>query len=118
MATAALRVVATHLNVSLDALERGEVRLNSTARFAASHVAAVVGQALGRKLGFSMPDEFDNVDGEIEITTRVHMQIGADYLVVNAWADEMTMKSWPARRTLPQAINDVKVALQQFPEAA
>lgn len=32
MATAALRVVATHLNVSFDALERGDVRLSPGAR--------------------------------------------------------------------------------------
>jgi len=90
----------------------------SKAALTAQKVASIVGEALGRKLAFAEQDDFDGLDGEVDITSRVHIQVGGDYLIVNAWVDEMTMKSWPERRSLPSTIKDVMDALKQYPEAA
>ena len=57
------------------------------------------------------------MDSDVDVTSRVHIQVSGDYMIVNAWADEMTMKSWPARQSMVKVIEDVKAAIEQFAEA-
>jgi hypothetical protein len=85
--------------------------------FTARSVATVLGQKLGRKLAYKEADEDEDVDGEVDITDRVHVQVGADYLVVSAWVDHTTLRTWPPRRNIPWAFRDVQEALEQFPGA-
>ena len=53
-------------------------------RFTARSVARVLGQRLGRRLTYQEPDELEDLDGAVDITVRVHVQVGTDYLVVCA----------------------------------
>jgi len=83
--------------------------------FTARIVARVIGDKLGRPLAFQEPDECEELDGCVDITSRVHIQVGADYLIVNAWIDAVTLKSWPARSNIPYAFKDLQEALRQCP---
>jgi len=87
-------------------------------RFTARSVARVIGQRLGRRLTYQEPDELEDLDGAVNITARVHVQVGADYLVVSAWESDGVMKSWPPRRNITRALSDLHEALEQYPEAA
>lgn len=87
-------------------------------RFTARTVARVIGQRLGRHLTYREPDELENLDGAVDISHRVHVQVGADYLVVCAWESDDVMKSWPPRRNIPSALRDLDEALKRYPEAA
>lgn len=81
--------------------------------FTARKVAKVLGIKLDRKLSSTDGDE--DIDGCIDVTSRVHVQVGADYLVVSAWIDATTLKQWPPRRNIPWAYRDVQDALRQYP---
>jgi hypothetical protein len=81
--------------------------------FTARTVAKVLGLKLGRKLTYAEGDE--DVDGEVDVTSRIHVQVGADYLSVGAWIDETTLRSWPPRRNIPWAYRDLQEALRDFP---
>lgn len=81
--------------------------------FTARAVAEVIGRKLGRTLAFTEADE--EVDGGVDVSARVHVQVGADYLVVGAWIDEMTLKTWPPRRTIPRAFRDLEEAVRRCP---
>lgn len=85
-------------------------------RFNARTVARVIGHRLGRRLTYQEPDELEDLDGAVDITARVHVQVGADYLVVCAWESDGLMKSWPPRRNIPWALRDLHEALEQYPE--
>jgi hypothetical protein len=87
-------------------------------QFTASKVAKSIGEKLGIELTFIEADGFDATDGEVDITSRVHIQVGDNYLIVNAWEDEMTMRSWPVRRRIAQVVGDIKAAMKQYPVAA
>jgi hypothetical protein len=93
-----------------------ELFLFSRPRFTARVVAKVIGQKLGRKLAYQEADESEDVDGNVDVTDRVHVQVGADYLVVGAWLDETTLRSWPARPNIPYAMRDLIEALRDFPD--
>ena len=82
--------------------------------FTARTVAKVIGQKLGRKLTYTEGDE--DMDGCVEITSRVHVQVGTDYLVVCVWEDATTMRGWPARRNIPWAFRDLQEALRKYSE--
>jgi hypothetical protein len=73
-------------------------------------------RSLDGKLVFSEADE--DVDGNVDITERIHVQVGADYLAVCAWEDSTTMKGWPARRNIPWVFRDLQEAMREYPEAA
>jgi len=94
-----------------------ELFLFTKPAFTARTVAKVIGSKLGRKLAYTEADEEEDVDGEVDVTSRVHVQVGADYLVVCAWIDDATLRSWSARRNIPWAFRDIREALQLFPEA-
>ncbi|VTR91607.1 unnamed protein product [Gemmata massiliana] len=79
--------------------------------FTARTVAKALGLRLGRTLTFAEGDE--DVDGEVEVTDRVHVQVGADYLAVGMCVDEATLRVWPSRRDLPWAFHDLQEVLQQ-----
>ena len=87
-------------------------------RFTARTVARVIGHRLGRRLTYQEPDDLEHLDGAIDITNRVHVQVGADYLVVCAWETDGVMKSWPPRRNILWALRDLHEALEQYPETA
>jgi hypothetical protein len=95
-----------------------ELFLFTRPRFTARTVARVIGQRLGRRLTCQEPDELEDLDGAVDITVRVHVQVGADYLVVCAWESDDVMKSWPPRRNISWALRDPREALEQYPEAA
>jgi hypothetical protein len=95
-----------------------ELFLFTRPRFTARTVARVIGQRLGRSLTYQEPDDLENLDGAVDITSRVHVQVGADYLVVCAWESDGVMKSWPPRRTIPWALRDLREVLEQYPEVA
>jgi hypothetical protein len=84
--------------------------------FTARTIARVLGQKLDRRLSYKEADEFEELDGEVNVTDRVHVQVGADYLVVFAYQDRMTFRSWPARPNIPYAFNDLLEALRDFPD--
>jgi hypothetical protein len=86
-------------------------------RFTARSVARVIGERLGRKLKYQEPDELEDLDGAVDVTARVHVQVGADYLVVCAWQTETALKSWPPRRNIPWAFKDLRESLEQYPDA-
>jgi hypothetical protein len=86
-------------------------------RFTAKAVAKVIGDALGRKVAFEEFDESEDLDGSVEATNRVHVQVGADYLVISAWKDEFTLRCWPARSNIPDALSDLVAAVAEFPES-
>jgi hypothetical protein len=83
--------------------------------FIARSVARVIGRHLGRDLKYQDPDDLEDVDGAVDITERVHVQVGADYLVVCAWESAGVMRSWPPRRNIPWALRDLHEALEQYP---
>ena len=85
-------------------------------KFTARTVAKVIGKALGRRLDFQEADELEDMDGSVDVTRRVEVQVGADYLVVGAWIDEITLRSWPERQNIPDALEDIKAAIEEFPE--
>ena len=87
-------------------------------RFTARSVARVIGQRLGRRLTYQEQGELEDIDGAVDITGRVHVQVGADYLVVCAWESDGVMKSWPPRRNIPWALRDLREAFEQYPEVA
>jgi hypothetical protein len=87
-------------------------------RFTARTVARVIGHRLGRRLTHQELDDLEDLDGAVDITGRVHVQVGDDYLVVCAWESDGVMKSWPPRRNIPWALRDLQEALEQYPEAA
>jgi hypothetical protein len=95
-----------------------ELFLFTRSRFTARIVARVIGHRLGRPLTFQEPDELADLDGAVDITGRVHVQVGADYLVVCAWESAGVLKSWPPRRNIPWALRDLHKALEQYPEVA
>ena len=95
-----------------------EFSLFTCPRFTARSVACDLGQRLGRRLSYQERDELEDIDGAVDITARVHVQVGADYLVVCAWESDGVMKSWPPRRNIPWALRDVRKALEQYPEVA
>lgn len=82
--------------------------------FTARAVARVVGRKLDRHLAYAEGDE--QVDGCVEVTPRVHIQVGGDYLAVCAWADATTLRGWPPRRNIPWAVRDLEAALAEYPE--
>ena len=87
-------------------------------RFTSRSVARVLGHRLSRCLTYQEPDELEDLDGAVDITDRVHVQVGADYLVVCAWESDGVMKSWPPRRNIPRALHDLHEALERYPEVA
>jgi hypothetical protein len=95
-----------------------ELFLFTRPRFTASTVARVIGHRLGRRLTYQEPDDLEDLDGAVDITNRVHVQVGADYLVVCAWESAGVMKCWPPRRNIPWALRDLHEALEQYPEIA
>jgi hypothetical protein len=95
-----------------------ELFLFTRPRFTARTVARGIGHRLGRRLTYQEPDEMEDLDGVVDITSRVHVQVGADYLVVCAWESAGVMKSWPPRRNIPWALRDLHAVLEQYPEAA
>lgn len=95
-----------------------ELFLFTPPRFTARAAAKVVGKKLGRELAYQEADEIEGVDGCVDVTARVHVQVGADYLVVCAWPDGATLRSWPPRPNIPYAIRDLEVALRDFPDRA
>ena len=84
-----------------------ELFLFTPPRFTARTVARVIGKRLGRKLTYQEPDELEDLDGCVDVTTRVEVQVGADYLVVWAWEDATTMVTWPPRRNIPSTLRDL-----------
>lgn len=94
-----------------------ELFLLTHPRFTARTVAHIVGHHLGRRLTYQEADELEDLDGTVDITARVHVQVGADYLVVCAWQSVGVMKSWPPRRNIPWTLRDLREALEQYPEA-
>lgn len=84
--------------------------------FTARTVAKVLGIKLDRKLPSTEGDE--DVDGVVDVTSRIHVQVGADYLIVSAWIDATTMRHWPPRKNIPWAFRDLQEALKQYPEVA
>lgn len=84
-------------------------------RFTAKLIARWIGRELGRKLAYQEAGEEEEADGCVEVTGRVHVQVGADYLVVCAWADATTLRSWPARPNIPYAFKDLQEALRAYP---
>jgi hypothetical protein len=85
-------------------------------RFTARRVDRVIGQRLGRRLTFQESNDLEDLDGAVDITSRVHVQVGADYLVVCAWQSAGVMRSWPPRRNTLRALRDLHEALEQYPE--
>jgi hypothetical protein len=83
--------------------------------FTARTVSKVIGHKLARTLPFTEADE--DVDGCVDVSRRVHIQVGADYLVVGAWVDATTLKGWPPRRNIPWAFRDVQEALREYPDS-
>jgi hypothetical protein len=81
-------------------------------------VARVIGQRLSRRLTYQESNDREDLDGSVDITARIHVQVGADYLVVSAWESAGVLKSWPPRRNIPWALRDLHEALEQYPEAA
>jgi hypothetical protein len=81
--------------------------------FTTQMVAIHLGLKLGRELSFTEGNEDE--DGCITVTDRVDVQVGADYLCVNAWADATTFKTWPTRRKIALVYADVHDALFEFP---
>jgi hypothetical protein len=82
-------------------------------RFTVRAVARVLGQMLGRDLPIEQTSSPDDIDAGIHVTDRVSVQVGADYLVVGLWLDEVTLRTWPPRRTLAEAVVDLRDALVQ-----
>ena len=95
-----------------------ELFLFTRPRFTARTVARVIGHRLGRRLTYQEPDEMEDLDGEVDITNRVQVQVGADYLVVCAWESDSVMKSWPPRQNIRSALRDLNEALERYPEVA
>ncbi len=56
--------------------------------FTARSVARVLGHKLGRPLSYAEGDE--DVDGCVDVTDYVHVQVGADYLAVCVRVDATT----------------------------
>jgi hypothetical protein len=81
--------------------------------FTARTVAEALGRELGRPLAFTDADE--EADGCVDVTSRVHVQVGADYLVVGAWVDETTLRTWPLRASIARALRDLEEAVRDFP---
>ena len=77
-------------------------------------VAIAAGAALGRKLPFHEAD--DDIDGSVEVTSRVHVQVGTDYLVVSDWKDDAILQCWPLRHSLSLILADFDEAITLFPE--
>lgn len=95
-----------------------ELFLFARPRFTARTVARVIGHRVGRRLTYQEPDDLKDLDGAVDITNRIHVQVGADYLVVCAWGSDGVMKNWPPRRTIPWALHDLHEALECYPEVA
>jgi len=83
--------------------------------FTARRIAMNIGNALGRKPNFKEADERENVDGSVEVTKRVHVQVGTDYLVVCAWKDEITLRTWSTRKTIRGMLTDLIAAVKTYP---
>jgi hypothetical protein len=90
--------------------------LSARPKFTARSVAEVIGGALGRKLGFAEADEQEDVDGSVQVSHGVEIQVGADYLVVGAWKDEHVLHCWPERSNIADALTDAIAAIEEFPE--
>ena len=84
--------------------------------FIAKDVAEILSIQFGIIASCIEPDDIENVDGEVTITDRVHVQVGNDYLVANAWVGDTTMRSWPARTDIYRTIMDVQEALRRISE--
>ena len=82
--------------------------------FTAGVVAKVIGQRLGRTLHYTEANE--EVDGCVDVTDRVHVQVGADYLAVCVWETPTVLRGWPTRRNIPWVIRDLQEALRDYPE--
>ena len=50
-----------------------ELFLFTRPRFTARTAARVIGQRLGRRLTYQEPDDLEDFDGAVDITTRVHV---------------------------------------------
>jgi hypothetical protein len=86
-------------------------------KFTAAAVARDIGASLGRELTtYQEPDDNEDLDGAVDVTAPVHVQVGADYLIVCAWKDDQTLLSRPARTTLAGALQDLRAALSQYPD--
>jgi hypothetical protein len=86
-------------------------------RFTAARVAQALGPTHGRSLVFQEANETEDIDGCVDITSRVHVQVGADYLIACAWEDDQTLVTWPARRSVLEVTRDVFAAIAKYPEA-
>jgi hypothetical protein len=85
-------------------------------KFTAAGVAQEIGAALGRRLTtYQEPDDDEDLDGAVDVTARVHVQVGADYLIVCAWKDDQTLVSRPARSTVAETLQDLRAVLSQYP---
>ncbi len=83
--------------------------------FSAAGVARDLGAVFGRELSYHQAEVLEELDSSVNLTGRVHVQVGADYLVVGAWKDEHTLVNWPARTTLAEALEDLCAALHAYP---
>lgn len=53
-------------------------------------------------------------DGSIEITDRVHVQVGRNYVVVNCWVENgEAIRHWPTRRAtqIAEIVKDIQSAI-------
>lgn len=82
--------------------------------FTARQVAGIIGRKLGRKLVFHEADVWEEVDSSIDVTDRVHIQVGTDYLAVDAQVDENTFRSWPYRSSITELMSDLSDALRDY----
>jgi hypothetical protein len=80
---------SSHSNRSWGVAIMSDLFLFTRPRFTARTVARVIGHRLGRRLTYQEPDEMEALDGAVDITNRVHVQVGADYLVVCAWESDV-----------------------------
>ena len=83
----------------------------------APHIGKVPAQ-VGARVAYGVVSGADNaIDymASVEVTDRIHIQVGADYLSVWAAVDETTWKVWPARPNIPYAFRDLQQALLEDP---
>lgn len=93
-----------------------ELFLYTPPRFTAPSIARAIGNRLGRRLKYQEADDLEDLDGSVDVTARIHIQVGADYLVVCDWESETVLKSWPPQYTILSAFKNLQEALGQFPE--
>src|SRR5687768_5874596 len=81
--------------------------------FTVRRVKAALEKHFGRPLA-STPLRED-VDGSVEITDRLHVQIGLDYVIVNLWDESRTvLKARPARPGWRYVQADLEEALAEI----